>query len=246
MDTPVPQARARGSGVVIPARPGLAGRAAARLLYTLIRTLDGTLRYRLDDPSGGLRVAHAGRGIFAIWHNRLALSLRIYQRFVLRPRESRRMAAIVSASRDGGILARVLELFEVQPVRGSSSRRGPQAVLEMVSWAERGLDLAITPDGPRGPRYRAQPGAIDVAAVSGLPIVPVSFDVSRCLIIKSWDRFVVPLPFARCVVRFGPALTVPRELDDARRETLRCELQDRLAAITDQPLNPTSPAREQG
>lgn len=218
----------------------------AQLVYGLIRVVDASLRYRLDDSAGGLRTAHAGRAIFAIWHNRLALSLRIYQRFVLRPPESRRMAAMVSASRDGAILARVLELFDVQPVRGSSSRRGPQAVLELVSWAERGLDLAITPDGPRGPRYVAQTGVIDVAALSGLPIVPVGFDLSHRVVASSWDRFLIPLPCARCVARFGPALTVPRGPTDAEREALRRELETRLMALTDQPLRLAREAWQKG
>ena len=80
---------------------------------------------------------------------------------------------MVSASRDGGILAGILEQFGVKPVRGSSSRRGPQALLEMTTWAERGYDLAITPDGPRGPRYKVQEGVISAAQLTGLPIVPV-------------------------------------------------------------------------
>ena len=84
------------------------------------------------------------------------------------------MAAMVSASKDGGFLASILECFGVQPVRGSSSRRGPQALLELTGWAERGYDLAITPDGPRGPRYVVQEGIIALAQVTGLPIVPAS------------------------------------------------------------------------
>src|SRR4029077_6679252 len=87
------------------------------------------------------------------------------------------LAAIVSASKDGGFLAAILENFNVQPVRGSSSRRGRQAVLELISWAERGYDLAITPDGPRGPRYIAQEGATALAQLTGHPIIPASMNV---------------------------------------------------------------------
>ena len=111
--------------------------------------------------------------IFAIWHNRLALSLVLYRRYVARRDRSRRLVAMVSASRDGGMLAGILERFGVQPVRGSSSRRGPQALREMVSWGKRGHDLAITPDGPRGPCYIVQEGVISIAQLTGLPIVPV-------------------------------------------------------------------------
>ena len=83
------------------------------------------------------------------------------------------MAALVSASKDGGFLSGILELFGVQPVRGSSSRRGPQALLELTTWAERGHDLTITPDGPRGPCYQVQDGVMSLAQLTGLPIVPV-------------------------------------------------------------------------
>ncbi len=239
MSEPYPNAARRRSGVVVPERPRLAGRAAAFLLWALIQGVDRTLQYRLDDRSERYLTGRPERAIFAIWHNRLALSLRIYQRFISLDQPQRRMAAMVSASRDGGILAQILEQFRVQPVRGSTSRRGPQATLEMISWAERGLDLAITPDGPRGPRYVAQPGVIDVAAVSGLPIVPVSYDLSRRIEVRSWDRFLVPLPLAQCVTRFGPPLRVPRGISDEEREAHRLELQSRLLAITDLPVSGT-------
>ncbi len=233
---------ARRSGVVRPARATLGGRFVARLLWTFVRGVDLTLRYHLNDPSNGLEVVRTGPAIFAIWHNRLALSLMLYRRYVQRPQPQRRMAAIVSASRDGGMLARALELFRVQPVRGSSSRRGAQALLEMTSWAERGYDLAVTPDGPRGPRYVVQEGVVDAASLSGLPIVPACFDLSRRWELKSWDRFQVPVPFARVRACFGEPLRVPKNVTDAERQAFREELQRRLLAITDRWPRPASPA----
>jgi lysophospholipid acyltransferase (LPLAT)-like uncharacterized protein len=140
--------------------------------------------------------------------------------------------ALVSASRDGGLLARVLELFGVTPVRGSSSRRGAQALREMVAWGERGHDLAITPDGPRGPRYVVQEGVISTARLTGLPIVPVCYRLKWKICMKSWDGFQFPLPFTRCEVITGPALRVPREATDAEREALRQQLETGLRAIT--------------
>src|SRR5207245_2002111 len=138
------------------------------------------------------------RLIFAVWHNRLALVLTAYRRHVTRWAPDRRLAGMVSASRDGGMLAVALRRFGVEPVRGSSSRRGGQAVREMVAWAERGYDLAMTPDGPRGPRYVLQDGVIVTAQLTGLPIVPVSYHLRWKIQLKSWDRFQVPLPFSRC------------------------------------------------
>jgi hypothetical protein len=142
------------------------------------------------------------------------------------------MAAMVSASRDGGFLTGILECFKVQPVRGSSSRRGPQALLELVSWAERGYDLAITPDGPRGPRYLVQEGVMSLAQVTGLPIVPSSINADWKIQVKSWDRFQIPLPFSRCEVILEEPIRVPREATDAEREASRKKVEQVMLANT--------------
>jgi hypothetical protein len=142
------------------------------------------------------------------------------------------MAAMVSASRDGAFLAGILECFGVQPVRGSSSRRGRQALLELTTWAERGYDLAITPDGPRGPCYVVQPGVMSLAQLTGLPIVPVSYHLGWKIRAKSWDRFQIPLPFACCEMIYEKPIYVPREASDTEREALRKELETKLRAIS--------------
>jgi len=231
-----PRTARRRSGVVVPEQPGVAGRLAARLIWLTVQGVDATLQYDLDMAPAALAALGQGRAIFAVWHNRLALSLRVYARFIQPHAPPRRLAAMVSASRDGGLLAHTLRAFGVQPVRGSSSRRGAQALLEMTSWAERGYDLAITPDGPRGPRYRVQEGAVDLAALSGLPLIPVSYDLGWRRQLRSWDGFLIPLPFSRCRTRFGEPLEVPRELDNVAREHFRAEFERRLLAITDLPV----------
>ena len=141
---------------------------------------------------------------------------------------------MVSASKDGGFLTGILECFTVQPVRGSSSRRGAQALLELSTWAERGYDLAITPDGPRGPCYVVQEGVMSLAQLTGLPIVPVSYSVNWKIRVKSWDRFQIPLPFARCEMIYAKPIWVPREATDAEREKLRLQvLETELLATSD-------------
>jgi lysophospholipid acyltransferase (LPLAT)-like uncharacterized protein len=143
------------------------------------------------------------------------------------------MAAIVSASKDGAVVARVLEHFGVQPVRGSTSRRGPQALLELTTWAEEGYDLAITPDGPRGPRYNVQLGAIAIAQLTGMPVIPTSYNVGWKISVNSWDRFQIPLPFSSAVMKFGQPLRVPRELTDEQRESFRQELEKRMRDLAE-------------
>ena len=156
----------------------------------------------------------------------------MYRRYMQRGQPSRRLAAIVSASKDGAIVARILEHFGVEPVRGSTSRRGPQALLELTTWAERGLDIAFTVDGPRGPRYVAQAGAIALAQVTGHPIVPVSDHLPWKFNSKSWDRFQIPIPFSRWQIIWGRPIQVPREAKEEERERLRQHLENELKAIT--------------
>ena len=102
----------------------------------------------------------------------------------------------------------------------------------MISWAERGHDLAITPDGPRGPCYQVQDGVVSTAQLTGLPIIPVSYHLNWKFRPKSWDRFQVPFPFTYCEIRFGLPVRVPRDATDAERDALKRELQERMDALT--------------
>jgi hypothetical protein len=217
----------------VPHRPKWLHRVSAWTIYGVERALTASLRPCWKDHSDLLDGDKPTQPvIFCLWHNRLALAMWLYRERPLRYHPYRRMAALVSASRDGAFLAAILECFGVQPVRGSSSRRGSQAVLELTSWAEQGYDIAITPDGPRGPRYVVQEGAIAVAQLTGLPIVPVSCWFSRKWILNSWDRFQIPQPFARCEIFVGKVLRVPREASEGEREMLRAELETRMRSMT--------------
>jgi lysophospholipid acyltransferase (LPLAT)-like uncharacterized protein len=221
------------SGLVIPQRAKWHGRLAAAAIFGLTKGFSATLRYHWRDESGVFNGGIPEPVIFCLWHNRLALCLNLYHDYMQRRQPSRRLAAMVSASKDGGLLARVLEHYGVRPVRGSSSRRGPQALLEMTSNAENGLDLGITPDGPRGPCYEVQPGVIAVAQLTGRPIIPVSYRLAWKYRLNSWDRFQIPLPFSRCDVRLGRAIRVPREATEEERDQFREELENVMRAITE-------------
>ncbi len=226
--TPKPASR----GVVVPHKPKWFQRLAATLIYTLIRLVSLTLRYRWNDRSNYLEGGNAGQAIYCVWHNRLALCLQVYFGYVKKHNQTPGLAAMVSASKDGALLASVLECFKVQPIRGSSSRRGPQALLELTSWSSRGYDLAITPDGPRGPCYAVQKGIISLAQITSLPIVPVSYRLTFKIRVKSWDRFQIPLPFSRCDVFLEKPIRVPREASVAEHEHYRKQLEDSLKTIT--------------
>jgi lysophospholipid acyltransferase (LPLAT)-like uncharacterized protein len=215
----------------VPQRPRWYQWVAAWLIFGLARIVTATLRYRWHDDSGYFTTASAP-AIYATWHNRLVLSMPAYYGYARKHSRSCGMAALVSASKDGGFLAAILECFKVHPVRGSSSRRGPQALLELTTWAERGFDLAITPDGPRGPRYQVQEGVMSLAQITGLPIIPFSCWLKWKLQVNSWDKLQIPLPFSTCDMRIGKSIHVPREATDEQRELLRQQLEMELRSLS--------------
>jgi lysophospholipid acyltransferase (LPLAT)-like uncharacterized protein len=225
--------QAGGGGRTTPHPPTFGGRVAARAAWVTAYGIAATLRWRFTDRSGLFAPGSSQRAIFAVWHNRQLLAPGMYNRFFQNDPPGRRLAAMASASRDGAIAARILELFGAHAVRGSSSRRGAVALAELIDLARARYDLAVTPDGPRGPRYKVQAGTVVLAQYTGLPLVPVSLNLSRKKVLPSWDGFQIPLPFGRCEVIAGEALRVPRQLDDAGRTALVDELERRLLAITE-------------
>ena len=213
-------------GVVIPHRPRPMQRAIAWGVFLLERLVTTSLRCRWRDSSGLAEKPKTQPVIFCLWHNRLAISMVVYRR------HRRRLAALVSASRDGALLAAVLQMFGVEQVRGSSSRRGPQALLELTRRAEQGYDLALTPDGPKGPRYVAHDGVILLAQLTGLPIIPVTCNTGWKISLKSWDRFQIPLPFSTCELILNPPILVPHDADALAREELRIALETSLTTTS--------------
>ena len=223
---------ARTSRRVVPHKAKWYQRAGAYLVFLLARTITSTLRYEWRDASGFHHGGASEAAIYCLWHNRLALSMKFFHGYIKPRKKSAGLAVIVSASEDGAFLAAILRCFQVQPVRGSSSRRGPQALLELTTWADRGYDLAITPDGPRGPCYRIQEGVTSLAQVTGLPIVPASCHLGWKIRLKSWDRFQLPVPFSKCVVHFGSPVRIPRDASDAEREALRSKLEASMQELS--------------
>lgn len=205
----------------------------ARLAWLVALSVSRTLRWRFEDRSGLFGPGTRQHAVFAIWHNRQLLAPEVYRRYFSMMGPGRHLAALASASRDGAIAARILELFDVRAVRGSSSRRGAAALSEMITLAREGHDIAVTPDGPRGPRYRVLPGAIAVAQHTGLPLVPISLNFSRKRVLPSWDGFQIPMPFARCAVVAGEAEWVPRDLSAAAVKEHTARLERRLLEITE-------------
>jgi lysophospholipid acyltransferase (LPLAT)-like uncharacterized protein len=220
----------RSSGVVVPRTISFRRRAGGTFVLAAMRLFMKTWRCRWTDPD--LCPGLPGPVIYCFWHNRLALAMAAYDDFVRAKWPAAGLCAMISASRDGGFLAGLVEPFGVIPIRGSSSRRGPQALLEATTWMQKNYSIAITPDGPRGPAYKIQPGIIHLAQLTGRPIIPLSTYTRFRVTMRSWDKFQIPLPFARCVLRYGAPFWVPRDATPDTREQLRLELENFMMAIT--------------
>ena len=216
--------------VVIPNEAGLGQRLAAKLVCVLLRLLRFTWRVHFSDPHGVMDAARDQPFILCAWHNRIIYAL-FATRDIIRPKTGRKVAAMVSASSDGAFAVEILRAFGIVPIRGSTSRRGSQALLELSRQARAGLHLAITPDGPRGPCHEIQGGILSLAQVTGLPIVPLGCEAGRKVRINSWDRFQLPWPLTRCDMVFGEPLEVPRKVSDEQRNALKDELKRRMAEI---------------
>jgi len=191
------------------------------LAVPLLRVLALTFRWRVTDHAGITNPAVRRPFIGTFWHNRLLTMPLIFRGFCA-PRKGN---CLSSPSRDGSIIEGVMKRFGIGCVRGSSSRRGAVAIREMAEILERGEDMAITPDGPRGPVYEVHPGIIKLAQITGVAIVPIHIEYSRYWQIKSWDAFRIPKPFSRIDVVFGPLHEIPAQMDEAAFEAERFRLE---------------------
>jgi lysophospholipid acyltransferase (LPLAT)-like uncharacterized protein len=192
-------------------------RFLAWLCTWLIRVPGYTLRMSLDDRGETFNRADRPPIIAAFWHNRTALMALFYERYC----PNRTVVTFISRSRDGQFMTDVASFFGIKAVRGSSSRHGAAALLGAVRASEDPhVDIAITPDGPRGPRYQVQPGLIRLAQLTQRPIVAITYRLPWKIELKSWDRFHVPLPFSACHLTTSEPIFVPREATEAELEVI--------------------------
>ena len=200
-------------------------------------------RWRIENAEPFLSQVTAGNPVIVcFWHGRLILMPRI---------RGLPIKVVVSAHRDGMRAARIMRYGPSELIVGSTRRGGAAALIEVVRTVRQGIPVVFTPDGPRGPRMRATAGAVIAAKRSGAPLVPVSGSVSRCRVLNSWDRFVLPYPFARGIIRFGAPILVPAGANADEVEHTRQQLEDAMNALTrelDSELGvaPVEPARPAG
>jgi lysophospholipid acyltransferase (LPLAT)-like uncharacterized protein len=208
------------------------GRFARWLIAFGVRLLQvwgRTLRYEIDDRAGIVGKPISENYIGALWHNRLLIFPLILRRFF----PNRRGVALISASRDGDLLTDAVHRFGFDVVRGSSSRLGATAIFQLSQILDSGGDVVITPDGPRGPAYQLGPGIIFLAQKTGAAVVPVNMEYSRYWRVKSWDRFIVPRPFAKVRLIIGAPHRVKSTNAPEEFEAERLRLQQAMMALVE-------------
>ncbi|MBN1504010.1 MAG: lysophospholipid acyltransferase family protein [Candidatus Eisenbacteria bacterium] len=209
------------------ATAGLAGAALVTLLGCTLRI------ERLGAADAGRDTGAAGRRIFAFWHGELLPLAWAYRR--------RDICVLVSRHRDGECAARILKRLGFHTARGSTSDAGREGAFQMCASLRNGQDAAVAPDGPTGPRRRVQPGIVYMAQRTGAALVPTACEAERWLVLNTWDRFQVPLPFSRVVVASHAPIRVPRCLSASEIESCRVRLEKALEEAHEKALDAVRP-----
>lgn len=197
---------------------GLGGGSLTALMKTVRWTVTGREHY--DRWWGARRPV-----VFALWHGRL-LPCSFHAR-------GEGLATLISQHQDGDYIARVVESWwGFEAIRGSSSRGGSAALRQIVRTLKRGTAVAITPDGPQGPRQKMKPGPVLAAQLAGVPIIPATAGGGPAWWVGGWDRFMIPRPFSHVHMMYGEPMMVPRDADAAEVERLTKLLEERLNILT--------------
>lgn len=198
-------------------------RLAGATLAAHIGLVRRTTRWRTVNDDAA-RAAWAGERpvIVAFWHNRLAMMPYCW-------RSTRPFHMLISSHPDGQLIARTVKHFGIETVAGSSTRGGSEALRALVKLIKSGVSVGITPDGPRGPRMRASDGAIALARLSGAPILPAAVSVSRRMVMNTWDKLIVALPFGDGAMVWGEPVSAA---GGASPEDLRQRLEAELTRVS--------------
>ncbi len=201
-------------------RSSLRHEVGGKVIAWLIYLIGSTLKLEIKGEVEVLDSSRRSPLIYALWHNRLFVLPYAWRKC----HPSRKLVALASASKDGAALEAAVREFGMDVVRGSSSRRAVAALVAMKKAVNSGNDGAITPDGPRGPKYKIQPGIVKLAQSSGCPIVMLHVDYHGTWKLKTWDGFLIPRPFSHVEVILETFL-VPKTLTAEEFESVRVKLE---------------------
>jgi lysophospholipid acyltransferase (LPLAT)-like uncharacterized protein len=204
-------------------------RAADLAFYGLIKLIGSTVRWRVEGWENWEAASSNGHiPIYTFWHNRVFLGISFWR--------NRGIVVMTSQSFDGEYIARFIQRFGAGAARGSSTRGGLGALVEMVRLMRAGCPTAFTIDGPKGPRYVAKMGAVLLAKKTGHPVLPFTITAENFWTVKkSWDKFQVPKPFTRATVRIAPPIFVAADADDSAVAAKRDEVQEALDRLHQEP-----------
>jgi len=204
-------------------------RFAALMLYWLIRLIGLTMRWEVVGAEGKRGSAPPDQPIiYVFWHNRILPATIFFRRLGI--------VVMTSQSYDGEIIARLIQKFGYGASRGSATRGGSRSLREMAVCLAAGFDTAFTIDGPKGPIYVAKPGSIQLAKLSGCPVLPVCQTPLHYWELKSWDRFRIPKPFSRGLIAYAPLIYVSRDCSEEEMEAKQTELQSALERLHNESL----------
>jgi lysophospholipid acyltransferase (LPLAT)-like uncharacterized protein len=191
----------------------------------LVKALSATYRVRLVDPENEQTVLDGHQSlIYASWHQRFFPGITFFS-------SRKPIAIMISQSRDGEMVARVVDILGWRSVRGSSTRGGVAALKQLKDLSRAGYKIGHIVDGPKGPFGDVKPGLLRIAQVAGKPVVPTITSAQKKWVFNSWDRFMVPKPFSRVIIRFGDAIDVPAELEGDAFEQKRASIEQRLKEL---------------
>jgi len=191
----------------------------------VIHLIGSSLRMTVEDRGSILDQPEHPPVVIAFWHNRTLLMAYFYERYC----RGRVALTFISRSRDGQYITDVAARFGIKAVRGSSSRHGTSAMLTAIRASnDRKVDLVITPDGPRGPRFTIRPGLIRLAQATNRPIVTVTYQLKWKFQLKSWDRFHVPIPFSTCHLSTSDPILVPKDASEEELAAIGVRLTEAL------------------
>ncbi len=180
----------------------------ACLIYRTLRLSHDSFEHLVPEGKGAILVT---------WHGRTLIPANLLR--------DRGYWALISLSRDGEVQNHIFQRFGFQTIRGSTGRGGVRGALQMARRVKEGGILTFTPDGPRGPSHKVQPGVLLMAEKSGAPIIPFGISSSRCWHLKSWDGYLIPKPFSRAYFLVGEPIYVPPKIDDTARAALAEQLE---------------------
>lgn len=207
-------------------RNGAVRRVLCALGAAYIRLVYVTGRWEVKGGDIPRRLWDAGTPfLLSFWHGRMLMAPKAWDRRVA-------IDMLISNHPDGRFIAQTMGHFAIGTIAGSSSAGGTGALRAILAAFKAGHCAGITPDGPRGPRMRASGGVVNVARMAGVAIVPLAFSARRSVVLNSWDRFVIALPFTRGVFVWGEAVEIPRNADAGEVEVARTLVEDRLNAVT--------------